>query len=66
MFDSATTALLRAVLDEICENVARRESGARTHVASKILEAAVQGKVAPEELRRIGRAALRHAPTMWR
>jgi hypothetical protein len=40
MFDAETTALLRAVLDEVCENVSKYETGARTHVASKILEAA--------------------------
>ena len=42
MFDTATTELLRAVLDEVCERVSHREIGARTHVASKILEAATQ------------------------
>ena len=45
MFDTATTALLRAVLDEVCESVSHRETGARTHVASKILEAATRGEV---------------------
>ena len=44
MFDAeTTTALLRAVLDEVCENLTRYETGARAHVASKILEAARQG-----------------------
>lgn len=45
MFDPATTALLRAVLDEVCEDVSRYETGARTHVASRILEAAVKGEL---------------------
>ena len=62
MFDNATTALLRAVLDEVCESVPRREIGARTHVASKILEAATGGEVSPEVLRQIGREALCHVP----
>ncbi|PWT90821.1 hypothetical protein ACRQ5Q_31440 [Bradyrhizobium sp. PMVTL-01] len=66
MFDTATTALLRAVLDEVCEEVSQREIGTRTHVASKILEAAKRGEVRPEGLRQIGRDALSHAPTMWR
>jgi len=43
MFDPATTALLRAVLDEICQDISRYETGARTHVASRILEAATTG-----------------------
>ncbi|WP_420965904.1 hypothetical protein [Bradyrhizobium sp. B120] len=66
MFDTATTALLRAVLDEVCESVSQREIGTRTHVASKILEAANCGEVSPEGLKRVGRQALSQAPTMWR
>ncbi|OKO85177.1 hypothetical protein [Bradyrhizobium sp. AS23.2] len=66
MFDSVTTALLRAVLDEVCENVSRSETGARAHVASKILEAATKGDTSPDSLKQIGRQALSQAPTMWR
>ncbi|MEY9753844.1 hypothetical protein [Bradyrhizobium yuanmingense] len=66
MLDTATTALLRAVLDEVCESVSQSEIGARTHVASKILEAATKGEISPEGLRKVGRDALSHAPTMWR
>ncbi|MGY4377280.1 hypothetical protein ACVWZ3_004919 [Bradyrhizobium sp. i1.3.6] len=35
----AALSSLRAVLDEVCEDVSRYETGARTHVTSKILEA---------------------------
>lgn len=66
MFDPATTALLRAVLDEVCEDVSRFESGTRVHVASRILEAATKGDTSPDQLKQIGREALHHAPTMWR
>ncbi|WP_426608496.1 hypothetical protein [Bradyrhizobium sp. McL0616] len=66
MFDAATTTLLRAVLDEVCENVSARETGARTHVASKILEAATRGEVSLEGLRQVGRDALSRVPTIWR
>jgi hypothetical protein len=66
MFDMATTALLRAVLDEVCESASHCEIGARTHVASKILEAATRGEVSLEDLRQAGRQALSQAPTMWR
>lgn len=51
MFDTFTTALLRAGLDEVCESVPRRESGVRTHVAAKIMEAATRGEVSPEGLK---------------
>lgn len=66
MLDTATTALLRAVLDEVCEDLTLREIGARTHVTSKTLEAANRGEVSPDGLRQVGREALSHAPTMWR
>ncbi|MBR1130915.1 hypothetical protein [Bradyrhizobium iriomotense] len=66
MFDTATTALLRAVLDEVCESVSHREIGARTHVAAKILEAVTRGEVSADGLRQVGREALSRAPTMWR
>jgi hypothetical protein len=54
MFDAETTALLRAVLTEVCENVSKYENGARAHVASKILEAATRGETSAEDLKRIG------------
>jgi urease gamma subunit len=66
MFDAQTTALLRAILDDVCQTVARSESGTRTHVAAKILEAARQGETTPDSLMQVGRKALNDAPTMWR
>lgn len=66
MFDPATTALLRAVLDEVCEDVSRFESGTRAHVASRILEAVTKGDDSPDRLKQIGRKALHDAPTMCR
>lgn len=66
MFDSETTAILRAILDEVCQSVSRFETGTRTHVASMILEAARQGETTPDSLKQIGRKALGDAPTMWR
>lgn len=66
MFDASTTELLRAVLDEVCENVPGRETGTRTHVATKILEAAARGQVWAEGLGQAGRRALSQAMHMWR
>lgn len=66
MLDADTTALLRAVLDEVCENVSRYETLARTHVASKILEAATSGETSVANLKQVGRKALSDVPTMWR
>ena len=61
MFDTATTALLRAVPD-VCESVSHRGIGACAHVASKFLEVAPKGEVPPEGLRQVGRDVLSHAP----
>ncbi|ODM75028.1 hypothetical protein [Bradyrhizobium elkanii] len=58
MFDAETTALLRAVLEEVCENISVFEIGARTHVASKILEAAANGRLSIDELKAAGHSAL--------
>jgi hypothetical protein len=66
MFDAETTARLRAVLDEVCENVSRHETGARAHVASKILEAATKGERSVDDLKRVGQTALSSAPSLWR
>lgn len=66
MFDPATTALLRAVLDEVCEHVSRSEAGTRAHVATWILEAATKGDTSPDRLKQVGREALHDAPTIRR
>lgn len=64
MLDTETTALLRAVFEEVCENIPVNETGARTRVASKIQETAALGQASTEVLRAAGRKAL--APTKWR
>lgn len=66
MLDAATTALLRAVLDEVCKNLSPYETGVRAHVASKILEAASRGETTHDALEQVGREALSRLPTMWR
>lgn len=65
MFNTETTALLRAVLEEVCENIPVSETGARTHVASKILEAAARGQLSADALTAVGCKAL-NPPTVWR
>ena len=66
MIDSETAAVLRAVLDELCENVPPLETSTRTRVASKILAAATKGEWSINDLKQAGREALADAPTMWR
>ncbi|MCP1835116.1 hypothetical protein J2R76_003452 [Bradyrhizobium sp. USDA 4532] len=65
MFDAETTTLLRAVLEEVCENISVFETGVRTHVASKILEAAANGRLSIDDLKAAGHNAL-NTPTMRR
>ena len=66
MFSRETTALLRSVLDEVCEQVGRYENGTRTHVASKLLEAATRGEQTVADLKQAGLAALTTAPATRR
>jgi hypothetical protein len=61
MFDAETIARLRAVLDEVCADISCLETGARTHVASKILEAATRGETSADRLKQVGRQALGEA-----
>lgn len=66
MSDTATAALFRAILDEVCEIVSARGTGTRTRIASEIPKAATRGEASPEGLRQVGGEALSGAPTMWR
>jgi hypothetical protein len=66
MFDSETSAVLRSVLDEVCEQVGRYENGTRAHVAVKLLEAAAEGVQTIEGLKAKGREALGSAPATAR
>ena len=66
LFSSEATTLMRSVLAEVCERVGKYDNGTRTHVASKLLEAAARGPLTIEDLKRTGREALAHASLMRR
>jgi hypothetical protein len=66
MPDAETTALLCAVLEELCASVSPFDAGTRVHVASRLLESVKQGRSSLDDLRDAGREALHKAPTMWR
>ena len=66
MPDAKTAAVLRAVLEELCAEVAREDTVTRTGVASTLLAATRHGHLSVDELREAGRAALRPPPSMWR
>jgi hypothetical protein len=65
MFDADTRAVLRAILDEVYENVGRYQNATRGHVTAIILDAAGR-ELTPDDIRRAGHEALKSAPTMWR
>nr|WP_271573859.1 hypothetical protein [Bradyrhizobium sp. CCBAU 11361] len=65
VLNAGTTALLRAVLEEVCENIPVSETGARAYVASKLLDAVAHGQLSADALKAAGRKAL-NPPTMWR
>lgn len=66
MPDAEMAALLRAVLDEVCADVAPSEMAARERVAVRLIDLVRSGRRSVGELKRAGRDALIRAPTMWR
>jgi hypothetical protein len=64
--DPKTVFVLRSIHSEVCESVAADAVTIRTHVASRLLEAAHGGKKLKRELKSIGRAALLEAKTIDR
>jgi hypothetical protein len=66
MPDAETTALLRAVLDEVCASLSPFDASTRTDVASKLLETARNGRLSLDDLKQAGQEALLRCPTMWR
>jgi hypothetical protein len=61
--DPKTVSVLRSIHSEVCESVAAGAVTIRTHVASRLLEAAHGGKKLKRELKPIGQAALLEAKT---
>jgi hypothetical protein len=66
MPDIKTAALLRSLLDELCAQLPKFDADTKINVASKLLEAVEQGRSSVDDLRAVGKEALRHPPTMWR
>jgi hypothetical protein len=63
MFDAETRALLRAILDEVCQHIDQYHNASRPHVASRILAAAGR-ECTINEIRNVGRKALQEDPLM--
>jgi hypothetical protein len=65
MPDAEMAALLRAVLDEVCADLAPSEMAARERIAARLSDLVRSGQCSVDVLRRAGRDALTRAPTMW-
>jgi len=65
VFDAQTTALLRAILDEVCGAMSADEAATRARVASKLFESASSGEISVESLKAVARKALSDVPSMW-
>lgn len=66
MPDAETAAVLRAILEELCAEVAREDTETRADVASMLLAVTKRGRVSVDELKEAGKTALRSPPSMWR
>ena len=65
MLDPQTVALLRAVLDEVCEAVSQPNATRGGQVASKLLQAALEESALADRVSEADPTASRPPPTMW-
>jgi len=65
MPDAEMTALLQAVLDEVCADIPPWDTRTRERVAARLRDLVRSGCCSVEKLKRAGREALTRAPTMW-
>ena len=65
MPDAETATLLRAVLDEVCADLAPADMARRERIAARLSDLVRSGQCSVDDLRRAGRDALTRAPTMW-
>ncbi|MCP3442114.1 hypothetical protein [Bradyrhizobium sp. CCGUVB14] len=66
MLEAEMAALLRAVLDEVCADLAPSEMAMRERIAARLGDLARSGQCSVDDLKRAGRNVLTRAPTMWR
>jgi hypothetical protein len=65
MLDPQTAALLRAVLDEVCEALSQPNATRGMHIASKLLQEALEERTAIDRMSE-EQTTLRAPPTLWR
>ena len=65
MPDAEMTALLQAVLDEVCAELPPWDTTTRERVAARLSDRIRSGHCSVDDLKQAGRDALIRAPTMW-
>lgn len=65
MPDAEMTALLRAVLDEVCAEIPPWDTTTRERVAARLNDLVRLEQRSVDDLKRAARDALIRAPTMW-
>ncbi|MDN5004432.1 hypothetical protein ACFQZO_26660 [Bradyrhizobium sp. GCM10027634] len=65
MPDAEMAALLQAVLDEVCADLAPFDTATRERVAARLSNRIRSGRCSVDDLKQAGRDALIRAPTMW-
>jgi hypothetical protein len=66
MFDAVLSALVSAVVDEVCVDVPEQEVGKKNALAaSKPPDSTTKVDLDADNLRAVGRQALLPAPSMW-
>ena len=66
MLDSQTAALLRAVLDEVCEALSQPNATRGMHVASKLLQVTLDERALSDRMSEAEQTTSRAPPTLWR
>jgi len=65
MPDAEMTALLQAVLDEVCADIPPWDTTTRERIAARLRDVVRSGRSSVDELKQAGCVALIRAPTMW-
>jgi hypothetical protein len=65
MLDPQTAALLRAVLDEVCEALSQPNATRGMEVASKLLQGTLEQRAAIDCMSEAEQKTLRAPPTLW-
>ncbi len=66
MIDLETATLVRALLNEICDNKCKHDHGTQPRVSSGIVQGAIHREPSVDDIERYLKDAPINGPTMWR